>query len=76
MHADVRDVKLVVNFDMPPNAEEYVQRIGRTGRAGEQGAACSFFAPADARLARSIVGVLREARQPVPTELLRYAAAR
>jgi ATP-dependent RNA helicase DDX46/PRP5 len=74
--ADVKDVKLVVNYDLPPHAEEYVQRIGRTGRAGVEGHACSFFVPSsDARLAKSLVGVLREARQTVPIELLKAAAA-
>jgi superfamily II DNA/RNA helicase len=72
----VKDVKLVVNYDMPPQTEEYVQRIGRTGRAGVGGHACSFFvASSDARLAKGLVGVLREARQTVPIQLLKVAAA-
>jgi superfamily II DNA/RNA helicase len=35
--ADVKDIKLVVNYDMPSSAEDYVHRIGRTGRAGASG---------------------------------------
>ena len=41
--ADVKDITHVINFDMPNNAEDYVHRIGRTGRAGARGVAYSFF---------------------------------
>jgi ATP-dependent RNA helicase DeaD len=44
---DVPHVELVVNYDLPQCAEDYVHRIGRTGRAGVQGFAVSFIAPAD-----------------------------
>lgn len=44
---DILSVSLVVNFDMPKHAEEYVHRIGRTGRAGAQGKACSVIGPKD-----------------------------
>ena len=40
---DVKEVQLVVNFDMPNNIEDYIHRIGRTGRAGASGVAVSFF---------------------------------
>ena len=39
---DVQDVSHVINFDIPSLAEEYVHRIGRTARAGKEGAAISF----------------------------------
>ena len=35
--ADVKDIKMVINYDMPSSAEDYVHRIGRTGRAGASG---------------------------------------
>ena len=35
--ADVKDIKMVINYDMPSSAEDYVHRIGRTGRAGANG---------------------------------------
>ena len=35
---DIKNVKIVINFDPPNNAEDYVHRIGRTGRAGQKGA--------------------------------------
>ncbi|MBR9726984.1 DEAD/DEAH box helicase [Shewanella intestini] len=44
---DLINVSLVINFDMPKFAEEYVHRIGRTGRAGAQGDAVSFVGPKD-----------------------------
>lgn len=44
---DLLNVSLVINFDIPKFAEEYVHRIGRTGRAGSQGDAISFVGPKD-----------------------------
>jgi len=41
--ADVKDIKLVINYDLPKTAEDYVHRIGRTARAGVRGSAVSFF---------------------------------
>ncbi|GIL44076.1 hypothetical protein Vafri_1631 [Volvox africanus] len=67
---DVKDIKVVVNYDMPKTAEDYVHRIGRTGRAGAHGTAYSFFTTADARLARQLVEVMQEAGQQPPPELL------
>ncbi|KAG9396973.1 DEAD/DEAH box helicase [Carpediemonas membranifera] len=66
---DIKNLNYVINFDMPNNAEDYVHRIGRTGRAGQRGTAISFFNDASARLAGPIINVLREANQPVPDQL-------
>lgn len=44
---DISDVGLVVNFDLSQHVEEYVHRIGRTGRAGRKGLACSLVGPKD-----------------------------
>ncbi|XP_022779028.1 probable ATP-dependent RNA helicase DDX4 isoform X3 [Stylophora pistillata] len=64
---DIPDVKHVINYDLPQDIEEYVHRIGRTGRIGNKGRATSFFQPGkDDRLARSLVKVLSEAYQEVP----------
>ena len=71
---DVKDIKMVVNYDMPKTAEDYVHRIGRTARAGARGLAVSFFTSADGRLARQILAILAEAQQPVPEQLRQYAA--
>jgi len=47
---DVKDLTHVINFDLPRQAEDYVHRIGRTGRAGASGIAISFASPADRQL--------------------------
>ena len=44
---DLLNVSLVVNFDLPKLADEYVHRVGRTGRAGNKGEAVSFVGPRD-----------------------------
>lgn len=44
---DIANVTHVINFDMPKHAEEYVHRVGRTGRAGEKGSAFSLIGPKD-----------------------------
>jgi superfamily II DNA/RNA helicase len=51
---DVQSISHVINFDIPNCAEDYVHRIGRTGRAGAKGVAYSFVAPRDYRLVRNI----------------------
>lgn len=56
---DIKDVPAVFNFDLPFNAEDYVHRIGRTGRAGATGIAISFVAPADVRLVADLEKLLK-----------------
>ncbi len=51
---DVQLITHVINFDMPNNTEDYVHRIGRTGRAGAQGTALSFAAHRDTFLVKKI----------------------
>jgi len=67
--ADVKDIKVVVNYDFPGTVEDYVHRIGRTARAGASGVAYSFMTASNARQARQLVAVLEEAHQEVPHEL-------
>uniref|UniRef100_A0A8D0CKQ8 RNA helicase n=1 Tax=Scleropages formosus TaxID=113540 RepID=A0A8D0CKQ8_SCLFO len=67
---DIEHVQHVVNFDLPSTIDEYVHRIGRTGRCGNTGRAVSFFDPGtDTPLARSLVKVLSGAQQEVPSWL-------
>lgn len=40
---DVRDLQLVLNYDCPNHHEDYVHRVGRTGRAGQKGTAITFI---------------------------------
>ena len=56
---DIKDVPAVFNFDIPFNAEDYVHRIGRTGRAGAAGLALSFVSKSDARLLADIEKLLK-----------------
>jgi superfamily II DNA/RNA helicase len=51
---DVRTISHVINFDLPISAEDYVHRIGRTGRAGAKGIAVSFAAPKDMKVLQEI----------------------
>ncbi|KAI7736080.1 hypothetical protein M8C21_023697 [Ambrosia artemisiifolia] len=52
--------------------EDYVQRIGRTGRAGKKGVAHTFFMKENKALSSELLNVLREAGQNVPTNLLNF----
>jgi ATP-dependent RNA helicase RhlE len=56
---DIKDVPAVFNFDIPFNAEDYVHRIGRTGRAGASGQAISFVSPSDQRLVGDIEKLIK-----------------
>uniref|UniRef100_A0A8C5VRF4 RNA helicase n=1 Tax=Microcebus murinus TaxID=30608 RepID=A0A8C5VRF4_MICMU len=64
---DIENVQHVINFDLPSTIDEYVHRIGRTGRCGNTGRAISFFDPdSDNHLAQPLVKVLSDAQQDVP----------
>ena len=56
---DVKGIELVVNFDLPDDAENYVHRIGRTGRAGMEGRAISFATPDQFELVTEIQRLIR-----------------
>ena len=69
---DVKGISYVINYDMPGNIEDYVHRIGRTGRAGTTGTAVSLFTEANSKLGGDLCKIMREANQTIPPELLRY----
>ncbi|VAI15050.1 unnamed protein product [Triticum turgidum subsp. durum] len=69
---DIPDVEVVINYSFPLTTEDYVHRIGRTGRAGKKGVAHTFFTQADKGLAGELVNVLREADQVVPPALTKF----
>lgn len=73
---DVKDVKCVINFDFPLNCEDYVHRIGRTGRAGAHGTAYTFFTTGNSKQARDLIKILKEANQEVPPRLYEIAGSR
>ncbi|CAH1782244.1 unnamed protein product, partial [Owenia fusiformis] len=66
---DIPNVKHVINFDLPGDIEEYVHRIGRTGRVGNLGLATSFFNIKNKNLLRDLMDLLVEAHQEVPSWL-------
>ncbi|KAG2278274.1 hypothetical protein Bca52824_060829 [Brassica carinata] len=66
---DVKDIKCVVNYDFPTSLEDYIHRIGRTGRAGAKGMAMTFFTHDNAKFARELIKILQEAGQVVPPTL-------
>ena len=66
---DIPHVTHVINFDLPSDIDDYVHRIGRTGRAGKKGLATAFFTDKDAGLARSMIELMTEAGQEVPSFL-------
>ncbi|ATQ75360.1 DEAD/DEAH box helicase [Massilia violaceinigra] len=57
---DISDLPCVINFDLPYNAEDYVHRIGRTGRAGASGDALSVFSDKDERLLVDIEKLIKQ----------------
>jgi probable ATP-dependent RNA helicase DDX4 len=73
---DISGVDHVINYDMPSSIDEYVHRIGRTGRCGNIGRATSFFDPnSDQILARPLIKVLVDAHQQIPDWLEELAQA-
>jgi superfamily II DNA/RNA helicase len=63
---DISNVKYVVNFDLPTDIDEYVHRIGRTGRAGNIGEAISFFNDKNRNIAKDLYDILDETQQVIP----------
>lgn len=60
-------MKHVINYDMPSNIDDYVHRIGRTGRVGNSGRATSFFDPdQDRAIAGDLIKILEGSGQEVP----------
>ncbi|KAH9636426.1 hypothetical protein HF086_013480 [Spodoptera exigua] len=70
---DVEDVKFVINYDYPNNSEDYVHRIGRTGRSHNTGTAYTLFTPNNSAKAKDLMCVLQEANQVVNPKLMEMA---
>ena len=66
---DIPNVMHVISFELPNNIDDYVHRIGRTGRAGNTGYATSFFTRQNRFLAGHLIKLLEGANQEVPSWL-------
>ncbi|CAG7891035.1 unnamed protein product [Brassica rapa] len=71
---DVKDIRAVINYDFPNGVEDYVHRIGRTGRAGATGQAFTFFGDQDSKHASDLIKILEGADQKVPPQIREMAA--
>ncbi|VBB75988.1 Putative ATP-dependent RNA helicase DED1 [Podospora comata] len=63
---DIPNVTHVINYDLPTDIDDYVHRIGRTGRAGNTGIATAFFNRGNRGVVRELLELLKEANQEVP----------
>lgn len=63
---DIPHVTHVVNYDLPTDIDDYVHRIGRTGRAGNTGLSTAFFNRGNRGIVRDLIELLKEAHQEVP----------
>ncbi|KAI6612949.1 DEAD-box ATP-dependent RNA helicase [Pyricularia oryzae] len=64
---DIPNVTHVINYDLPTDIDDYVHRIGRTGRAGNTGIATAFFDMKDnSGVAQELLNILKEAKQDIP----------
>jgi len=66
---DIKNIGIVINFDFPISIENYVHRIGRTGRAGNTGDSITFFTPLDGQFAYEVINTIKLSGQPVPEQL-------
>lgn len=67
---DIPNVKHVINYDLPSDIDDYVHRIGRTGRAGNTGIATAFLNRGNKNIVRELIELLTEANQEVPQFLI------
>ncbi len=67
---DISELPHVINYELPPSAEDYVHRIGRTGRAGASGVAISLASPDEDRLLAAIEKFIKQAIPPESAEAL------
>lgn len=75
---DVRDITLVINYDLPNQIDNYIHRIGRTGRAGDKGKSISLitYGVDDQKIVREIVDMLKDNDLPVPNDLYDFVQTR
>jgi len=72
---DIKDVSLVINYDMSKSIEDYTHRIGRTGRAGKSGVAITLLTKDDAEVFYDLKRMLQAANAEIPPELANHEAS-
>lgn len=72
---DVKDLVCVINFEVPNHYEDYVHRVGRTGRAGAHGIAYTFITPEEEKYAPDLVKAMEAAGQEPPDDVICMANA-
>jgi ATP-dependent RNA helicase DBP3 len=70
---DIPKIEIVINVTFPLTIEDYVHRIGRTGRAGRQGISITLFTDEDKNHAGGLANILREAGMEVPADLMKFS---
>jgi ATP-dependent RNA helicase DDX43 len=70
---DVQDITHVYNYDFPQNIEEYVHRVGHTGRAGKTGMSITLITRNDWSVDTELINILKRANQSIPEELVLMA---
>jgi len=73
---DIDNIQHVVNFDMPTDIDDYVHRIGRTGRAGKTGIATALISDENAGVIPKLIEVLEGAQQEIPDFLMSYRSSK
>ena len=71
---DIPNVEIVINYTFPLTIEDYVHRIGRTGRAGKTGISFTFFQPGDKGHAGELQQVMKQAGQTPPEALMKFGS--
>ena len=73
---DVKDIGIVINYDMPSSIEDYVHRIGRTGRAGAKGQSFSMITQKESNIVGDLIKILTNSKQTIPPELYEFRRGR
>merc|ERR1719478_1183138 len=66
---DIKGVSMVINYDPPGNMEDYVHRIGRTGRAGMKGHAIALICERDTHALKGMIQVMKRTNQAITPEM-------
>lgn len=70
---DIKSLVLVINFSCPNHLEDYIHRIGRTGRAGNKGTAITFITKEEESHATDLIKALEIGNNMIPNELIEMA---